>query len=231
MQNTTEEAVIPFDELSDRGNPMGRYHGTLVFASPDYFEKIKHGKTYYCQLSRGKGQFYNAVPLFEISLDRVMDENPELFSKIAMYLYQSNPSMFDSRISAVQMADIKRSVEERYAEKINYLEKDNERLKKELESSDKIVAQDMPIKSVEGIRDGMYYSDMLKDRYYSARINARKDCVLLVEDDNGAYGGHNGCICINDIKDMLGGEIKGEYCDRYGGIVFRNYCSSIENVR
>ena len=223
MYGAAEEEIISFSEKSKQGNPMGKFRTLSVFAADGHREAIKQGKAYYCKLTKGNGNFYNAVPLFELSLDRVMEENPKLVERFANILYQSNPSAFDSMISATQIADAKKEAEEKYARKINFLEKDNERLKHELEESKRIPVQTFRGSDdvVEGMREGMYYSNRLGECYYSARINMRKDRILLIKDENGAYGGHGKCIDISEFKKMLDADdVKGEYCEKYNGIIF-----------
>ena len=134
-----ELAFVYFGEKSKQGNPMGSFKSLSVFAADGYRESILEGRTYYCRLERKNNQtrFYHATPLYELTLDRIMKEDPDSISKIAEIVYELDRTKFDSEISAIQMREIRNDAEQKYVDKINRLEKDNERLEKELKSREK----------------------------------------------------------------------------------------------
>ena len=224
MGGGEEYALIFFNETSRKGNPMGRYNNMSVFAADGYRETIKQGSSFYCRMipSDKSGQFYNAIPVKELTLREVLENEKDLISKIASYLYELDHSQFDQAITAVQLREIEERAESKSVDKINRLEKEVERLTKELNSRDmnkSIIS--VPDREFQDYLDGdIFYSKELKDQYYSARINRRGDMTLLVKDKNGEYGGYGKSIDLSPLKKMMGAkEIKAEYCHRYDGIV------------
>lgn len=222
--NEGERDFIYFCEKSKQGNPMGRYRNCSVFAADGYRDKIVYDRAYYCKLEKnvGSSQHYNAIPLYEFSLEKIMEEGQDVLEKIASYVYELDPSKFDSMISAVQMKEIENGVEKKYTDKIKRLEKDNERLTKELESKGD-EGQTGAVETVprsEYIEGDIFFSDKLEDRYYSVRVNKRKDRLLLIKDENGEYGGYGNSIDISPFKKILGtSDVRVEYCDKYSGVV------------
>lgn len=215
---------INFGERSKKGNPMGRYRNYSVFAADGYREVIKADRTYYCKLEKNNGssQFYNAIPVYELTLEKIMEEDPSVLEQIASYIYELDRSKFDSEISAIQLREIKDEIEKKYTEKITRLEKDNERLTTELNSKESLGRTITVEKGTvpDHVDGNIFFSDKLEDRYYSVRINKRKDRLLLIKDENGEYGGHGNSIDISPFKKMLGtSDVKVEYCEKYSGVV------------
>ena len=219
---------VLFNEYSGRNNPMGNYRNKSVFAADGYREAIQYGHAYYCKLinndNKKKGQFYNAIPIYELTIERIMEEYPDLIPQIAEFIYNQDRTKFDSEISAIQMREIKEEAVQKYVKKINRLEKDNERLQKELSTHNENIQKEqvliMSTETSEHLDGNMFYSDKLEDRYYSVRLNIRKDMALLMKDDNGQFGGHGHSMDISDIVKMLGAKkVKTEYCHKYRGVV------------
>ena len=203
---------------------MGSYKGLSVFAADGYRESILEGKTYYCRLEKkNNARFFHATPMYELTLDKIMEEDPDSIMKIAEFIYEQDRPRFDSAISAIQVREIQEAAGQKYVDKINRLEKDNERLEKELKSREKMPVATAAVANIidDHIDGDKFYSSKLEDRYYSARLNKRRDRVLLVKDDDGEYGGHGKCVDIAPFKKILKTEnIRGEYCQKYGGVVF-----------
>ena len=222
MGVTGEYAFINFCEISRRREPMGRYHNLSVFAAEGYWKVIEFGKTYLCSLEHGSAQNYFATPIKEVTLDKVLEENPEAITRIATYLYDLDRSKFDTEISAVQMREIRNEIEQKYREKISRLEKDNERLSEELKvrPEKSVPAAAEPAAVPDLPNDSIFRSEKIENRYYSPRINIRRDRILLLKDDNGRYWGHDNCIDLAPFKELLGvSDVKAEYCKKYSGIV------------
>ena len=224
MLGIDDRSFIYFGEISNQGNPMGSYKGMSVFAADGYRESIREGRTYYCSLEKkNNARFFHAKPLFELTLDRIIEDDPDSITKIAEIIYDQDRPRFDSIISAKQMREIQEEAEQKYKDKISRLERDNERLEKELKSKEKMPAAMTAVANniddhIEGDR---FYSSRLEDKYYSARLNKRGDRLLLIKSDDGEYGGHGKCVDITPFKKILKTEnIRGEYCQKYGGVVF-----------
>jgi len=219
-----EKDFIFFEEESKRGDPMGFYKGCSVFAANGYKKTIQRGKTYYCKLEKntGSSQHYNAIPEYELTLEKIMEEKPDCIDRIALAIYNMDPNKFDSRISAVQIREIEDRAKQKQADRINRLEKDNERLTNELKARDNesTITMKAAGEKYDHLDGDMFYSGKLEEKYYSARVDLRKDRILLIKDENGKYGGHGGCIDISPFKKMLDtSDVKVEYCDKYSGVV------------
>ena len=221
-ENMGEDPVdyIWFNETSKRGATMGKFRGLAVFAENGYHESILPNHTYLCTLSK-KGNVYNAIPLQELTAESIAEEKGELMESMCEHLYRIAPEKFDSFITAAQIRNIREEEREKVSKDVEFLRKENNRLKEEMATM--VHPVEVPVGDIpdgfEGIRGGRYYSQRL-DGYYSIRVSYRKSEALLVEDDDGQINGCGGMIDLAEIHKLLGKDIRGEYCDLYGGVLF-----------
>ena len=215
-------AFILFNEVSKQNNPMGQYNRLAVFPQWGFESTIRQGGTYLCELEK-KGNTYSARPMMELTPSNLSECFPDLVEDMYESFYRMDPERFHSAVTAADIRRIREEEEEKVSKKLKFLEKEVERLKAEQKTKPASVdpAESIVDRTFEGVRDGFYYSPHIGGGYYSLRISYRGSEVLLVEDADGELNGCGGAVDLKRVCSLLDNEnVKGEYCPKYGGIVF-----------
>lgn len=195
-----EESIILFNELSKRGEPMGKYHTFAVF--PERSGPVpEHGKAYYCYLRKdSKANVYWATIQSEITLESILSMNTGLKKELANIILEEYPDAFKSEINALQIKDYESRIREKYKTENASLRSKIEHLENELSKLSEISRKELglvPDSSETGVENGLLYDKFLEDGEYSVRLNTRKTKALFIKCDGGEYYCTDGYIDIS----------------------------------
>ena len=197
---STDEAIVVFNELSKRNDPMGRYQGLAVFAERDG-PVPEHGKSYYCYLKRdSKGNVYWASIQMEITLASIMELNPEIKKELANMIIEEHPEVMKAEITTQQIKEYENKIREKYRTENASLRCKIEHLENELSKLSEISRKELlltPDLSDIGIDNGLLHDEHLKDGEYTVRMDLRKTKALFIRCDGGEYYCTSGYIDVS----------------------------------
>ncbi len=197
--NPNDEAIIVFNELSKRKEPMGKYHTFAVFSERDS-PTPEYGKSYYCYLRKDpKGNVYWASIKTEVTLDSIISLNPDIKKQLADLILEEHPEAFKSEIITLQIKDYENRIREKYKTENSTLRSKIEHLENELSKLSEISRKELlltPECSDTGVENGLLHDEHLKDGEYSVRLDLRKNKALFIKCDGGEFYCTSGYIDI-----------------------------------
>ena len=197
-----EEAIIVFNELSKRNEPMGKYHTLAVFPERDG-PVPEYGKSYYCYLRRdSKGNMYWASIKSEITLESILSLNPDVKKQIANIILEEHPDAFKSEITTLQIKEYENKISEKYKTENASLRSQIAHLENELSKLSEISRRELllsPGNSETGVENGLLHDEHLEDGEYSVRMDLRKNKALFIRCDGGEYYCTSGYIDISSF--------------------------------
>ena len=195
-----EEAIVVFNELSKRNEPMGKFHGLAVF--PDRDSTVpEYGKSYYCYLRRdSKGNVYWAAIKCEVTLESILALGPEIKRELADIIIEEHPEAFKTEIITLQIKEYENKIREKYKTENASLRSQIEHLENELAKLSEISRKELlltPDMSDTGVENGLLHDESLKDGEYSVRVDLRGNKALFIRCDGGEYYCTSGYIDIS----------------------------------
>ena len=202
FDNSYEEGIVVFNELSKRKEPMGKYRTFAVF--PDRDGPVpEYGKSYYCSLRKDpKSSIIWASIKTEVTLDSILNLNPEVKKQLADMIIQEHPEAFKTEITTQQIKEYENKIREKYKTENASLRSQIEHLENELSKLSEISRKELlltPDLSDTGIDNGLLHDEHLKDGEYAVRMDLRKTKALFIRCDGGDYYCTSGYIDISPL--------------------------------
>lgn len=200
--DSLDEGIIVFNELSKRKSPMGKYHSTAVF--PDWNGPVpEYGKSYYCSLRRdAKSNIIWATIQYEITLESILKLDPGIKQELADLILREYPDAFKTDIATQQIKDYENKIRDKYKTENSTLRSKIEHLENELSKLSEISRQELlitPDLADIGIENGLLHDEHLQDGEYSVRTDLNNTKALFIRSDGGEYYCTSGYIDISPL--------------------------------
>jgi len=216
-----EEGIISFNETSKRMEPMGRFNSLAVFADRDSLQP-DFGKSYYCYLRKDlKSNVYWALIQKEITIDAILDLNPDLKKDLVKLIMEEYPESFRAEVSAQQIKEFEDGIKEKYKTENAALRNQIQHLENELSKLSEISRRELqiiPDDRILSIDNGLLHDPDLEDGEFSVRFDRNGTKALVIPQKGGELYCTDGYIDIRQILDRFrSSKPSCTHCEDMGG--------------
>lgn len=186
-----EFALIHFNEVSHKKEPMGKYHDLAVFDDTRNPIRVVFNHMYLCRMER-KNNLYKAYPLQEIIPEKILSDH---LPEISDYIFRTNYELIESTLTEKAYRKASEEVEKKFVQEISELKAKIRSLEKQA-----ITPQTkMDSETDKEIHHGILSEEYLSDGFYSAHYNSSHSKLMVSKDEHGTLSCQNHSINIENL--------------------------------